>query len=763
MKRNILQKEAVRVPLCCAAAVGSGFLLSLGTVSGAASPLAAALAGVCSPLYAFAILFGGLLAYTVTSMPEGMQFLLCCLVAIACIRVLFREQFRPHVLAVMTGFSCVAAGIAADVFLEKGSGKLPLYILAALMTGAGTYFIADAADCIRRQKRIALNPGKSFTFAICYLLMVTALCGVDLSFCNVGRVLGTAATLLCARQLRQNGGTLCGALTACGITLCSVRLGMPMLFLPVTAMLMGFLSSLPQALFIPVFFLIQMLSSAVLDSSIGLAKVVSELVLACMIYGLFSHVELERFVITEAARSGQNSIVRQEQFLGEALHELQEETAAVMHRLTIPEPEDASVQLRKKICTDCKNHAYCWKQRSAVTERAFRQLLHAAGQHTLPESLDSCIRSGRLTEAAAECARYSALRHMERVHMLQNRAVTLEYLQLLENVTLDAARRRSETYCTAETSALRSILQGCACEEATCYVRRIRSGRYVAEIYTHQEEFPLSSVLELLSRRLQVPLRSMRVQQQKSGCRICLYEEPPYHMEYDIYSVNAPEYERCGDHADAFTDGRGNQYLVLSDGMGSGSTASLASRIAVRTLRRMVCSEMPPETAIRMVNTLLLSETNTENFATLDVLMMDADSGELTLYKSGAAATLFCRKGIVQRVASRSFPVGIVPDALPSCKRMTACAQDSVVMLSDGIGEAEYPYIKQLLQQGMPLPELTRSVCDKAAIFLGGAARDDMTVIAATICARIPAELTKFVDDTHPENGQIAMSTAKSL
>lgn len=761
MKRLILQREAVRVPLACAAAIGGGFLLSMGTVSGVASPLAAAVAGVCSPLYACSVLFGGLLAYAAGDAPEGMHFLICCLIAVVCLRILFRDRMKAHTAAVVTAFGCIAAGFITDLVFYSGRGMLPLYIMAALMTGMASYFLADAADCLKQQKRIAMHPAKSFTFAICYLLFVTALCGVQISFCNVGRVLGTSVTLLFARQLRQNGGTLCGALTVCGITLCSVKLGMPMLFLPVTAMLMGFLTKLPNALFIPVFFCSQALSSAVLDSSAGLVAVLLELILTCTIYGLCCRIELERFVITQP-KSGV-STVQQERFLGEALHELVEETTAVMHRLTIPVPEDAAMQLKGKVCTDCKNCSYCWGQLSEQTHNAFMQLLHTPQQRPLPKGLDSCIRMVRLTEQAAVCARSNALMHMQRVHMLQNRALTLEYLQLLENVVTDAAKRRSDVCCAAETTALKSILRRCACHDAEGVVHRLRSGRYTAEIYTHQEDFPMYPVLELLSERLGVKLKSMRVSQQKAGYRICLYEEPPYYLEYDIHSVNAPEQERCGDHADAFTDGKGNRYLVLSDGMGCGSTASLASRIAVRTLRRMVCSEMPPETAIRMVNTLLLSETNTENFATLDVLILDADTGELTLFKSGAAATLFCRRGLVQRVSSQSFPVGIVPDALPSCRRMTAYANDCIVMLSDGIGEAEYPYIRQLLGQGLPLSEITKTVCEKADIFLGGAAKDDMTVIAAKVCCRIPADFTKIANEYTAENGKIAVKAANIL
>ena len=242
--RHILRSEPVLIVLRTLIAAGGGFLLSVGKICGVVSPLAAALAGVCPPLYAFAILFGSLAAYMLNGAPPEMQFLLCCLTVIVCSRILFHDTQKPHVLSVMTVFCCMIAGVVLDLVFTQGK-HLPLYILESLLTGIAAYFIGDAAKSLRERRRIPMHAGRSFTFAICYLLCITALCGVDTPFCNLGRAVGTAAALLCARQLRQHGGTLCGALTACGVTLCSVKLGMPVLFLPVTAMLMGYLSGLP--------------------------------------------------------------------------------------------------------------------------------------------------------------------------------------------------------------------------------------------------------------------------------------------------------------------------------------------------------------------------------------------------------------------------------------------------------------------------------------------------------------------------------------
>ena len=82
------------------------------------------------------------------------------------------------------------------------------------------------------------------------------------------------------------------------------------------------------------------------------------------------------------------------------------------------------------------------------------------------------------------------------------------------------------------------------------------------------------------------------------------------------------------------------------------------------------------------------------------------------------------------------------------------------MMLSDGISEGEYPYIRQLLQQGLPLQQLTRMICEKAAVFHGGSVRDDMTVIAARVMTENSSEVTKNDREPAYQNRQIAVSVS---
>lgn len=730
--------ELWRIPAACAASLGSGFLLSAGTVSGVTSPLAAALAGIVSPLCAMGILMGAFLCYALRGAPPGMLFLLLCLAGVTCVRILFREQRKPWTLALLTASCCITASFVQDIVFE--TGNLPVCLFASFLTGIAAFYLADARDTLCLHRRIVLHAGKTFTFSLCMMLCITALCGLDTPFFNLGRIAALSITLLFARQLRHTGGTLMGALTTCGVTLCSVPLGTPVLFLPVTGMMAGFCAGLPQILFIPMFFLMQALGTAVLDGSRGFVREMTELAVACGVYVLLTQLDVHRFVTCGDAERAPSAYGR-ERFVSDAVRSLREETAEVMHRLTLAPPEDPAALLRGKLCTGCKNYNFCWSQRGAQTAGAMRQLVQDHRRGIVPEALDGCIRRVSLLECCTEMASRTALAQMQRVHMLQSRQVTLEHLQLLEEVTLALTQQRS-TCLAPQTDALRRILQQCAAESERCEVRRLRSGRIAAEILTRQAEFPTASVRTLLGKYLRAALECVELE---TGCgvRVCLYEAPPYRLDFAMHSENAPAHERCGDHSDAFTDAAGDQYLILSDGMGSGSTASLASRIAVRTFRRMVESGMEVPTAIRLVNSMLLTETSTENFATLDVLHFHADCGELSLYKSGAAATLLCHAGKVQRISSLSFPVGIVTDALPSRRRSAVLPGDMLVMLSDGIGEAEYPYISQLLREQAEPADVVQAACEKCRLFHGGQSRDDVTVIAARVTSRFRAEYTK--------------------
>ena len=440
--KKLIHNEWVQIPVCCILSTGGGYLLSIGTVSGIVSPLAVAVAGICSPLYIFCILLGSLLSYCIQGAPQEMQFLLTALIAVFCVRLFLSDNQKSWISGVLTSITSICAGIVLDVFFQGGGGKLPLYILESFLIGITAFFLSDAVQNFKENHKISLNAGKNFTYAVCYLLGITALCGIDFEFCNLGRILGMTVTLLASKQFKQSAGTLCGALTACGVVLCSVSLGMPLLFLPVTAMLAGFLYQLPNAFYIPVFFVMQIFSSAVLDSSIGIVKILAELVVACTLYAVCCQIEFRNFISLPAEMpAGQRQVIQQEIFLSRALQELRQESSAVMRHLTLNAPPDPCEQVKEAICQNCKRCDLCWKQNAEQTNQVFRQMLHTPS--LIPETLETCPERKKISEMMQVLSQRRTVKQMQNIHLMQDRAMTLEYLQLLEHIISDSAKEES--------------------------------------------------------------------------------------------------------------------------------------------------------------------------------------------------------------------------------------------------------------------------------------------------------------------------------
>lgn len=114
----------------------------------------------------------------------------------------------------------------------------------------------------------------------------------------------------------------------------------------------------------------------------------------------------------------------------------------------------------------------------------------------------------------------------------------------------------------------------------------------------------------------------------------------------------------CGDCYDSFTDPTGALYIVLSDGMGTGSRARIDSALACSMASRLIKGGISLPAALEMVNTSLMVKSSDESFATLDICRLDLNSGECVIYKAGAAASYIRSADRLLRASVSSAPAG---------------------------------------------------------------------------------------------------------
>lgn len=179
--------------------------------------------------------------------------------------------------------------------------------------------------------------------------------------------------------------------------------------------------------------------------------------------------------------------------------------------------------------------------------------------------------------------------------------------------------------------------------------------------------------------------------------------------------------------------------VILSDGMGSGRAAAGESSLAVTTVIRLLETGLEAELVLKLLNEILLLNADKEIFSTIDLVIFNQKTGDMKLYKIGAAPTFIKRKRSVEILAVPAMPLGIVDGLKMDC--LTACLSpgDEVIMLSDGVTDSRREELSMdwLRETILGLRSKDpQTMCDliinRAADNYGEREKDDLTVL--TLC-----------------------------
>ena len=227
----------------------------------------------------------------------------------------------------------------------------------------------------------------------------------------------------------------------------------------------------------------------------------------------------------------------------------------------------------------------------------------------------------------------------------------------------------------------------------------------------------------------------------------------------------------------------GSRALILSDGMGKGIKAAAGSRLVVTRLRRNLKAGMPVAQAIKEVNRYMIEQAESaaaklsagtdfeakqsgsqagqaamecaaqgcgfsEDFATVDLTVIDRQSRRARFYKMGAATSFIMRGGRVRKIKGTALPVGIIPKLRLTHISAVLKEGDLIVMVSDGITDADRndlearwlcDYLSEEIYSAdfdtgrMSARQIAADILAEAEARYVGRERDDLTVAAALI------------------------------
>ncbi|MGD1063599.1 MAG: SpoIIE family protein phosphatase [Terracidiphilus sp.] len=206
-----------------------------------------------------------------------------------------------------------------------------------------------------------------------------------------------------------------------------------------------------------------------------------------------------------------------------------------------------------------------------------------------------------------------------------------------------------------------------------------------------------------------------------------------------VTGIHHPCTEVGGDYYDVVPVDEDRTAILIADVSGKGLGAALLTTMLQGALSGLSMGADPVK-VFNHVNKFLCFHSEVGRYATMFIGIIGRD-GMLEYIKAGHPSPLLLRKGQVTELYNEgSFPVGLIPEASYEYARLQLEPEDTLVLYSDGVTEAEnvnhdlfeVSGLSQALagKQDVPVEVLQQSVLDAVSAFTRGASQsDDITLL----------------------------------
>lgn len=349
-----------------------------------------------------------------------------------------------------------------------------------------------------------------------------------------------------------------------------------------------------------------------------------------------------------------------------------------------------------------------------------------------------------------------AVRVFERVNLnrawynrlLENRHVIAEQLDAMAYIMQDCAREE-QSLDAGEKHALAEIRyrakeQGIVIEEMHLYETAEGTKKLEATLRSRQGGcIAMKTFLAAAGRVLGCKLRTTadaRMFISKEPTLFTMYEDTHFRSVQGIARLKKDDAQISGDNFSFLELERGEMLLGISDGMGSGSTASKESEMVLDLVERFLEAGFSVETAIRMMNSAMVMKGESDLYSTMDLCKINLYNGRTGFYKIGASATFIKHRDEVECITSANLPVGVKSELEIDASERTLQNGDFVVMMTDGVLEyLHVPKPEETMQEIIESIQtnnpgiLAKKIIERVMLFTGGKVQDDMTVLAACV------------------------------
>ena len=422
-------------------------------------------------------------------------------------------------------------------------------------------------------------------------------------------------------------------------------------------------------------------------------------------------------------------------------------------RLSEEEVQEIFREVENHLCRKCEHWGECWKREYYQTYRMLYEMLSAAeeegelsGAEKVEGFQDRCLYVDQMLEEMTQLFYRAKLNLMWSNRMLENRSIIAS--QLYETAQL----------MNGLASRIYSVEEPDDWQKQQIRLRMKMKKVHVRDILVQNQEHKkiyitmrtvrgccistreAASILSEVCHREMIPAPESKRIVNKEYSTILFVEDTVYYMLNGVAKATRDGEIISGDNFTFLTKDNGQMIMSLCDGMGSGIGASKESETVIELLEQFLDAGFGMETAVRMINSVMVLREDEAIFSTIDLCAIDLYTGSCEMLKIGASTTFIRRDDQVEMVRSTSLPIGVMQNVDCEHTQKKLRSGDFIVMVSDGVldalpsGKAEEIMGEWILQsQTMNAKELASELLDCVLAQRSHRAEDDMTILVGSI------------------------------
>jgi len=411
-------------------------------------------------------------------------------------------------------------------------------------------------------------------------------------------------------------------------------------------------------------------------------------------------------------------------------------------------------ELTGTLCVNCNQCALCWEKEESPMYSYLAYMLQSlqrtgeADHEIVVQMKEYCPYTDAVIQEGVRIFEKARLNLAWYNRLLENREIIAQQLDAMAYIMEDCANEKNEV-----TQANRQLLaevkyrareRGVIVQKAHLYENKDKRWQLTCEAYAKNGIFismkELTKAVSAGLERGMRPHRDERAMVSPQGAAVVFEEDTCFHETHAVARMVKDGGHVSGDNYSFLEMDHGKMAMMLSDGMGSGSSACKESELVLELLEKFLEAGFSVETALKMMNSAMVIRGEDDLYSTVDICSLDLYTGCCELYKIGAATTFIKHKEFVERVESSSLPVGVTHRMeLASTKKQLENG-DFLVMMSDGVLEYLQEEDPDLAMCGILKNISTKhpgqmadAVLEEVMERTGGKAADDMTVLVCGV------------------------------